>query len=228
MESELDVARARIIELKADLENERKARKKLEVTNKRLVKELFEERRRREAVERVCEQLAKEIASDKAEINQVKLEMQEERKMLHIAEVLREERVQMKLSEAKILLEEKFLELEVTKQMQIAPSLSIAQAKIQGDGHVQQIITNGDKNLRGETTKKGMTRCGSDVLGDHYKSDRNDIVRWMQPRASGEAENPHIKRGIKGFVEFPKVIRAIGSKSRHLGTKLECQKSQFG
>uniref|UniRef100_A0A0V0H1Z1 Putative ovule protein n=1 Tax=Solanum chacoense TaxID=4108 RepID=A0A0V0H1Z1_SOLCH len=44
---------------------------------------------------------------------------------------------------------------------------------------------------------------------------------------SQEAENPHIKRGIKGFVEFPKVVRAISSKSRHWGTKLECQKAQL-
>lgn len=45
MESELDVARAQIIELKADLEYKRKALTKLKSTNKRLVKELSEERR---------------------------------------------------------------------------------------------------------------------------------------------------------------------------------------
>ncbi|KAG5605292.1 hypothetical protein H5410_026784 [Solanum commersonii] len=37
---------------------------------------------------------------------------------------------------------------------------------------------------------------------------------------SQKAENPHIKRGIKGFVEFPKVVRAISSKSRHWGTNV--------
>ncbi|XP_042018909.1 protein BRANCHLESS TRICHOME-like [Salvia splendens] len=43
-----------------------------------------------------------------------------------------------------------------------------------------------------------------------------------------EAENPHIKRGIKGFVEFPKVVKAIGcTSSKHLGSKLECQKAQL-
>ena len=39
--------------------------------------------------------------------------------MLRMAEVLREERVQMKLADAKFLLEEKLLELEVTKQTQV-------------------------------------------------------------------------------------------------------------
>ncbi|CBI34596.3 unnamed protein product, partial [Vitis vinifera] len=182
MDSELDIARAQIIELKAELEFERKARKKVESMNKRLAKDLNEERRGREAMERVCEVLAKEISSDKAEISWMKREIEEERKMLRMAEVLREERVQMKLADAKFLLEEKLLELEVTKQTQ-------------------------------------KPTC----------NDSNAVVPSMaiQRRASPETENPHIKRGIKGFVEFPRVVRAIGSRSRHLGTKLECQKAQL-
>ena len=74
MESELEFARAQIMELKAELEYERKARKKAESMNKRLAKELAEERRGREAIGRVCEELAKEISSDKAEINRMKRE----------------------------------------------------------------------------------------------------------------------------------------------------------
>jgi hypothetical protein len=48
----------------------------------------------------------------------------------------------------------------------------------------------------------------------------------QRSRASPEPENPHIKRGMKGFVEFPRVVRAIGSKNKHRGTKLECQNSK--
>ncbi|KAJ6705343.1 PROTEIN BRANCHLESS TRICHOME [Salix purpurea] len=86
--------------------NER-ARKKLETTSRRLAKELDEERRGREALERFCEELAREMSSDKEDIDQMKREMEEERKMIRMAEVLREERVQMKLAEAKMLFEER-------------------------------------------------------------------------------------------------------------------------
>lgn len=224
MESELDIARAQIIELKAELEFERKARKKVESMNKRLAKELNEERKGREAIGRVCEELAKEISSDKAEISWMKREIEEERKMLRMAEVLREERVQMKLADAKFLLEEKLLELEVTKQTQGERPVSKMECIDQED------------NGRGITTSSpAAISCTGDSgklsSGDQKQTcnDCNAVVSSIaiQRKASSETENPHIKRGIKGFVEFPRVVRAIGSRTRHLGTKLECQKAQL-
>lgn len=86
-ESELEMARAQISELKAELECERKLRKKMECLNKKIGREMFEERKGREALERVCEQLAKEISAQKSEIVRMKKEMDEERKMLRTAEV---------------------------------------------------------------------------------------------------------------------------------------------
>lgn len=224
MESELDVARAQIMELKANVERERKARKKLELINKRLVKEVSEEKRGREAAERVCSEVCKEISSHKEEISRAKLEMQEERKMLRVAEVLREERVQMKLAEAKFMLEEKYLELEAMKKLQIDTPSSRSQAKYEQDNLHQ--ITEVTHTFYGESTSQCTAK---DTLDSEYeKSDESEMVQWVQRRgSSGEAENPHIKRGIRGFVEFPKVVRAIGSKSRQIGTKLECQKSQL-
>ncbi|KAK2981933.1 hypothetical protein RJ640_019153 [Escallonia rubra] len=210
MESELDIARAKIVELKAELEQERSARKKIESRNKRLAKEISEEKKGREALERVCEELAKEISSDKTELNRMKKEMEEERKMLRVAEVIREERVQMKLNEAKLVLEEKLLELEDTKQVRQSESTESAMCRTES------------KKQHDLTTRKW-------VIGEK-SAESNGTVHSVsiQRRASPpEAENPHIKRGIKGFVEFPKVVRAIGSKSRHLGTKLECQKAQL-
>ncbi|CAK9170349.1 unnamed protein product [Ilex paraguariensis] len=224
MVSELEMARAQIIELKAELEYERKSRKKMESMNKRLMKDVSEEKRGREALERVCEDLAKEISSNKTEINRMKKEMEEERKMLRMAEVLREERVQMKLAEAKLLLEEKLLELEATKRMQFESSSSKMEDKNQ-EGNLQRIITA--DNSSGEP----ITITRFTVLSEKpaFDSDNNGIAHSVaiQRRASTEPENPHIRRGIKGFVEFPKVVRAIGSKSRHWGTKLECQKAQL-
>ncbi|KAL3647033.1 hypothetical protein CASFOL_008001 [Castilleja foliolosa] len=173
MDTELEMARAQITELKTELDRQRKARKKTESLNKRLSKELLEERKRKEALERVCEELAKEISADKFEINRMKREIEEERKMLRTAEIIREERVQMKLSDARMVLEEKLLELETAREKESV------------------IIRNAHR---------------------------------------GSAVNPHIRRGIKGFVEFPRVVRAIGcskSGSKGLGSKLECQKAQL-
>lgn len=122
--------------------------------------------------------------------------------MLRIVEVLREERVQMKLDEAKILLEEKFLELEATKQTQIESSLQSAQAKIQEHGIV---MTNEANSLtfRGETTRRRRSRrCVNDVFGDQHKSYRNEIVQWMQRTASGEAKIRISKEGSKDLLSF--------------------------
>ncbi|KAL8216598.1 hypothetical protein R6Q57_023435 [Mikania cordata] len=191
MESELDTAKAQIMELKAQLEFERKARKKAESLNKQLAKQVLGERKEREALKKVCEELAGDLTSSKSDISRLKMEMEEERKMLRMAEVMREERVQMKLSEAKIILEEKISELEIIKMTH------------KKDGHKQEnhekrnVITGNSLRLQGRS------------------------------KVSLEPENPHIKRGICGFVEFPRVVRAIGSRSRHLGTKLECQKAQL-
>ncbi|KAJ0770236.1 putative protein BRANCHLESS TRICHOME [Helianthus annuus] len=190
MESELDTAKAQIMELKAQLEYERKARKKVEFLNKKLAKEVCGEKKEREAMEKACEELVGELASSKSEISRLKMEMEDERRMLRVAEVLREERVQMKLSEAKFILEEKISELEIRKMTHKNNDLE------QEEPENRNVISGNSMKLQGR-------------------------------KVSLEPENPHIKRGIRGFVEFPRVVRAIGSRSRHLGTKLECQKAQL-
>ncbi|KAF9689151.1 hypothetical protein SADUNF_Sadunf01G0061700 [Salix dunnii] len=248
MDTELDFSRAEILELKAELEHERKARKKVETMNKRLAKELAEERRGREALERVCEELAREISSDKEEIDHMKREMNEERKMLRMAEVLREERVQMKLAEAKMFFEEKLLELiGTTTQTELHQnSASMMEQKYQEDKEAEistpfrAAATLSSKLNRLVLSEKSCyDNSGADskestrVILSSEMSSFNDKTRSIssmviqRSRASPEPENPHIKRGIKGFVEFPRVIRAIGSKNRHWGTKLECQKAQL-
>ncbi|GAA0138726.1 hypothetical protein LIER_00417 [Lithospermum erythrorhizon] len=124
--------RAIIDDMKSDLTRERKNRQRLEIVNSKLVNELTDtklsakrymqeyekERRSRELIEEVCDELAKEISEDKAEIEELKREsmrfqeeVDEERKMLQMAEVWREERVQMKLLDAKVILEDKFSQM---------------------------------------------------------------------------------------------------------------------
>ncbi|XP_062088531.1 uncharacterized protein At5g41620-like [Humulus lupulus] len=116
-------------DLASELVKERKSRQRMEILNAKLVKQLAEiklsteqligdyeeEKRNRELVEEVCDKLAQRIGEDKAEVEKLKMEyvkvreeLEEERKMLQLAEVWREERVQMKLVDAKIALEDKF------------------------------------------------------------------------------------------------------------------------
>ncbi|XP_059662486.1 uncharacterized protein LOC132308425 [Cornus florida] len=124
--------RAIIDDIKADLHRERKNRQRMEMVNSKLVNELTDaklaakrfmqeyekERKDRELIEEVCNELAKEVGEDKAEAEALKREsmklreeVDDERKMLQMAEVWREERVQMKLVDAKLTLEEKYSQM---------------------------------------------------------------------------------------------------------------------
>ncbi|KAJ6401916.1 hypothetical protein OIU84_014069 [Salix udensis] len=120
--SRLSRERQKIHAVIDDCENqisrERKKGQKLELLNYKLVNELSnvkssakqfrkdyeEEQKAREVMEEVCNELAYKVAEDKAEVETFKTEsiriqeeMEEERKMLQMAEVWREERVQMKV-----------------------------------------------------------------------------------------------------------------------------------
>ncbi|KFK35916.1 hypothetical protein AALP_AA4G053200 [Arabis alpina] len=129
---EHEKVRAIIDDMKADMSREKKTRQRLEIVNHKLVNELADsklsvkrfmqdyekERKARELIEEVCDELAKEIGEDKAEIEAMKREsmglreeVDDERRMLQMAEVWREERVQMKLIDAKVALEERYSQM---------------------------------------------------------------------------------------------------------------------
>ncbi|KAK9689188.1 hypothetical protein RND81_09G041900 [Saponaria officinalis] len=129
---EHEKVRAIIDDIKGDLTRERKNRQRLEIVNSKLVNELAEvkstakrcmqdyekERKARVLIEEVCDELAKEIGEDKAEVDSLKKEcmkireeVDDERKMLQMAEVWREERVQMKLVDAKVALDQKYSQM---------------------------------------------------------------------------------------------------------------------
>ncbi|XP_043811505.1 uncharacterized protein At5g41620 isoform X3 [Manihot esculenta] len=111
-----------------ELEVEKKLRRQTERLNMKLGKELADtkaslsqaleelesEKRAKEILEQVCDELARGVGEDKAEVEELKIEsakvreeMEKEREMLQLVDVLREERVQMKLSEAKYHFQEK-------------------------------------------------------------------------------------------------------------------------
>ncbi|KAI5012797.1 hypothetical protein ZWY2020_025063 [Hordeum vulgare] len=127
-----DKAQHVIAASKEDVKTERRHRRQVEAANGKLVKELAEakaeakqaaqsyemERKAREMMEDACEELTKEVEEDQAEVELLRREcmgmreeMEEERRMLQMAEVWREERVQMKLSDAKLALEQKYSQL---------------------------------------------------------------------------------------------------------------------
>ncbi|OIV99268.1 hypothetical protein TanjilG_17078 [Lupinus angustifolius] len=111
-----------------ELEVEKKLRRQTEWLNKKIAKEmanvkashlkaskeLEREKRAKEIMEQICDELARDIGEDKAHAKELKMEsakvreeVEKEREMLQLADVLHEERVQMKLSEAKYQFEEK-------------------------------------------------------------------------------------------------------------------------
>ncbi|XP_039072257.1 uncharacterized protein LOC120219506 [Hibiscus syriacus] len=124
--------RAFVDDVKSELSREKKNSQRLEIVNSKLVNELaatklstkqymqdFEkERKARQLIEEVCNELAKEIGEDKSEVEALRRdsmkhqeEVDEERKMLQMAEVWREERVQMKLIDEKVALEDRYSQM---------------------------------------------------------------------------------------------------------------------
>nr|KYP68698.1 Uncharacterized protein At5g41620 family [Cajanus cajan] len=116
-----------------ELAVEKKLRRQTERLNKKIAKEmasvkashlkaskeLEREKRAKEILEQICDELARGIGEDRAQVEELKREsakvreeVEKEREMLQLADVLREERVQMKLSEAKYQFEEKNAFLE--------------------------------------------------------------------------------------------------------------------
>ncbi|KAK4284384.1 hypothetical protein QN277_001226 [Acacia crassicarpa] len=126
---ELQEFQSTLDEVKDKLGVERRSRERMELMNAKLLQKLAEanrctkhfkkkyeeEKRGRELMEEVCNELAKQIGEDKSRLEELEMEsmkilneVEEERKMMQIAELLREERVQMKLMDAKLALEDKY------------------------------------------------------------------------------------------------------------------------
>ncbi|KAI5056504.1 hypothetical protein GOP47_0028322 [Adiantum capillus-veneris] len=133
---EQEKVKATVLFIAEELEMEREARKNAEVERERLAncvadankavlateRELEKERQSRLLMEAVCNELANKIGEDKTEVEELKRELakardeiEEERKAIHVAEAWREERVQIKLAEAKLELDERCIALDRLK-----------------------------------------------------------------------------------------------------------------
>ncbi|WVY93969.1 hypothetical protein V8G54_033057 [Vigna mungo] len=119
-------------DLKDKLSREKRSRERIELFNAKLVHELAKtkiysqqcmtnyskEKKKRKMLEEVCNELAMQVREDTAKLEgllrdslKICKEVEEEREMMEMAELLREERVQMKLADAQILLEDKYNEM---------------------------------------------------------------------------------------------------------------------
>ncbi|KAH9674466.1 hypothetical protein KPL70_018462 [Citrus sinensis] len=155
---EREVVEAAIESIAGELEVERKLRRRFESLNKKLGKELAEtkhsllkavkdldtEKRARVVIEQVCDELARDINDDKSEVEELKREsaidleeVEKEREMMQVADVLREERAQIKLSEAKYQLEEKNAAVDKLRS-QLEAFLGTKKAKEKGRSSANQ------------------------------------------------------------------------------------------
>ncbi|XP_066388410.1 protein BRANCHLESS TRICHOME-like [Miscanthus floridulus] len=205
MSSELELCVARIRDLRAELEFERRMRRKAEALSEALAAELADERRRGEAAEAECRALREEAGAARADAERALVGLEEERRMLRVAELWREERVQMKLADARAAVEEKLREIDD----------AVAQL------HATTTAAASDIN-------KSSSPNGSKSTSQHgQQSPSRSQPHRREPGGGGE--NPHIRRGIKGFVEFPKAVRLRGPREERvdLVSNLECQRAQL-
>ncbi|OMO82425.1 hypothetical protein CCACVL1_11956 [Corchorus capsularis] len=161
---EKKVVEAAIESIAGELEVERKLRRRFESLNKKLgqelaetktsllksVKELESEKKARVVIEQVCDELARDISEDQVEKEELKREsakvreeVEKEREMMQLADVLREQRVQMKLSEAKYHLEEKNAAVDKLRS-QLETFLGAKRVKDKG----QLNMDNNNKNYK--------------------------------------------------------------------------------
>lgn len=125
---EREIIEAAVESVAGELDMERKLRRRLESLNKKLgrelaetkaslikvVKELETEKRAREIIEQVCDELSRDVDEDKSEVEVQRRvstkacqEIEKEKEMMQLTNMLHEERAQKKLSEAKYQHEEK-------------------------------------------------------------------------------------------------------------------------
>lgn len=109
-----------VVYLKEKLSKEREEVKRAKAENSKLKKKILDMestvnrlRRERDTMEKVCEELVTRIDELKANIRKMWDETEEERQMLQMAEMWREERVRVKFTDAKLALQEKYEEMNL-------------------------------------------------------------------------------------------------------------------
>uniref|UniRef100_A0A0A9GLI8 Uncharacterized protein n=1 Tax=Arundo donax TaxID=35708 RepID=A0A0A9GLI8_ARUDO len=130
--------------------------------------------------------------------------------MMRVAELWREERVQMKLADARAAMEEKLREIDG------------AVAEL----HATAASCNKSSCCSSSSSPNGGKSHSARQHGQQSPS--RSQHGQLHRREAGGGENPHIRRGIKGFVEFPRAVRVRPREERvDLVSNLECQRAQL-
>ncbi|CAI9785850.1 unnamed protein product [Fraxinus pennsylvanica] len=238
-----------ITSIAGELQIEKSLRRQTERLNKKLgkelaktkeslsraMKELESEKRTREILEQVANELARGIGEDRAEVEELKQqsakdreEMEKEREMLQLADVLREERVQMKLLEAKYQFEEKNeLVDKLRSELQAYLKSKIGKEKADGSPSYEK-IKELEKYLR-ETMpnsyqyqniekedKKAVNKAFEDDDDDSADSDLHSI------ELNGDDTNNSFQRGDavkndskRNSMDTGKVRKSLSGKSKN-------------
>jgi hypothetical protein len=197
---------ARVEELGAELEFERRMRRKVEALNDALAAELAEERRRAEA-----------------ERARMREELDEERRTLRVAELWREERVRMKLADARDAILEKLREVADAGRRAADDTAAEGCGCCRSSGVASPIAGKASPASGQRSPASGQQ---SPASGHHGQQ---SPTRGQHRREATGGENPHIRRGIKGSVEFPRAVRVRprGEERVDLVSNLECQRAQL-
>lgn len=283
------------------LARERRSKERMESLNSKLVHELSEaklyaeqfminykeERRKREIIEQVCNGLAMQIGEDRAKLEGIREEMEEERKMFHMAEMWREESIQMKLLDAKLALEDKYTQMihliahlqsflrsrgdelgapqspnvelscDFTQSNHVLDTLNEIKVKETVIGvepcflstltapsstvHIVSLDDNlhdADQNVNGLGSE--AERCENSEDGCCKQSDSSvrlatrsvksrGFRQWelLGPRNFADSMNPHITRGMKGCIEWPRGMPKVNSKIIPVEERVRKEKSQL-
>ncbi|QCD79733.1 hypothetical protein DEO72_LG2g47 [Vigna unguiculata] len=312
---ELKKNEAMLEDLRDKLARERRSKERMESLNAKLVHELAEaklyaeqfminykeERRKREIIEEVCNELAMQIGEDRAKLEGIREEMEEERKMFHMAEMWREESIQMKLLDAKLALEDKYTQMihliahlqsflrsrghelgapespnvelscDLTNSNHVlhtlneikvkervigvepcflttltAPSSTVHIVSLDEDHCLDNNLHNVDQNVNGSVSEAECCENSQDGCCKHSDSEdptlgecegrlatrsvkNRGFRQWeiLGPRNFADSMNPHITRGMKGCIEWPRGMPKINSRIIPVEERVRKEKSQL-
>ncbi|KAI4334201.1 hypothetical protein L6164_018920 [Bauhinia variegata] len=249
---ERENVRNAIKHLAEELEAEKKLRRQTERFNKKIAKEmanikashlkvsreLEREKRAKEILEQISDELARGIGEDRAQVEELKREsakvreeVEKEREMLQLADVLREERVQMKLSEAKYQFEEKNAVLEKLRN-ELETSLRTKEVEENGDispefKKIKQLEANLKKTCWGfqKVGEEDDLEVGDGVV-EHEGEDSNDSD-LQSIELNMDNDNRSYKWSFACDNDAPGDVRRVSVDKESIGRK-SYEKIQWG
>lgn len=176
--------------------------------NARLARRCAEERGGRVEAEAACAELLRRISRRKAEADSLRMdfaELAEEHRALQLAEAWREERVQMKLADARLALDDGFAKINfLVSELraligagEIAAARELLQSAAMAFGGIgeEEDEWESDPEENKSERRHNVSPASAVVAGDR---------KVGSPEKRPVSENPHIARGMSGCVEWPR------------------------